>query len=872
MGEPPAVARYGVALLAVLLAFLLNALLRTLVQGESPFLLLSAAVLVAAAYGGFGPGAFATLLGAAAGDYLFLSPDRALVPTTAEHGLRTGLFVGQGLAISAIGAWLASARRRAEGALGSLAASEERYRLLVEGAKDYAILMLDLGGRVTSWNEGAERLFGYGEGEIVGEHGSLLFTPEDRRRGADEEELRKARTEGRAENERWHVRKDGSRFWASGFVRPLRGEDGGLRGYAKVARDVTERKEALERARFLAELGQALQPLGDPDEAMKTAARMLGEHLGADRCAYAEAEADEDHFRITGDYARDVPSIVGRFAMSQFGTKALGLMRANEPYVVDDAEEDARVSEADLAAYRQTQIRAVISVPLHKGGRFVAGMAVHQKTPRRWSRQEVGLVETVAERCWESMERARAARGLRESEERYRTLFESIDEGFCLIESLFDEDGRPTDYRFLEVNPAFEEQTGLAGAVGRRMRELVPDIEARWVEIYGNVALTGEPVRFEDRAEAMGRWFDVYAFRVGRPESRRVAVLFKDITAPKEADEALRQSEERYRAVIEQSAEGIYLVDAETLRIREANPAFLRMVGYAPEELEGRELHGLIALPRGEVEEAARLTLRAGRRAVGERRYRRKDGTLVDVEVGASAISYGGRRVICAVVRDTTERRRAEEGLREAREAERGRLARDIHDGPLQDLSYAAQAIDIVASVPPEEVPPGMLGSALGALRRSVHGLRGAVNDLRRDERDRPFSELVGALVDGARAMAPDQNVRLEVGEGFPRAPLGRRGDQVLAVIREALTNARRHSGAKNVRVGLGAEGGDLIAEVADDGRGLGPGASPGVGLSSMRERAAALGGRLEVESEVGGGTTVRLRVPGPEAYPVTSG
>src|SRR3712207_5596469 len=90
------------------------------------------------------------------------------------------------------------------------------------------------------------------------------------------------------------------------------------------------------------------------------------------------------------------------------------------------------------------------------------------------------------------------------------------------------------------------------------MRELVPDIAARWVEIYGNVALTGEPVRFEDRAEAMGRWFDVYAFRGGGPESRRVAVLFKDVTERKAAEEALRQSEERYRAVIEQSAEGIY--------------------------------------------------------------------------------------------------------------------------------------------------------------------------------------------------------------------------------------------------------------------------------------------------------------------------
>jgi PAS domain S-box-containing protein len=132
-------------------------------------------------------------------------------------------------------------RERAETALKE---SEERYRLLVESVEDYAIFMVDPDGRVVSWNEGAERVFGYSEEEIVGEDGSLLFTPEDRRRGAAEEELRQAETDGRAEDERWHVRKDGSTFWGSGFVRPVRDEAGDLRGFSKVVRDITERKRA----------------------------------------------------------------------------------------------------------------------------------------------------------------------------------------------------------------------------------------------------------------------------------------------------------------------------------------------------------------------------------------------------------------------------------------------------------------------------------------------------------------------------------------------------------------------------------------------------------------------------------------------------
>jgi PAS domain S-box-containing protein len=133
--------------------------------------------------------------------------------------------------------------RRLEEALKE---TEEHFRRLVEAAKDYAIFMVDADGGVITWNESAQRVFGYEEEEILGEDGSSLFTPEDRSSGAPERELKKAQTEGRAEAERWHMRKDGSRFWASDFVRPMRNEEGNLLGFSKVARDLTERKRAEE--------------------------------------------------------------------------------------------------------------------------------------------------------------------------------------------------------------------------------------------------------------------------------------------------------------------------------------------------------------------------------------------------------------------------------------------------------------------------------------------------------------------------------------------------------------------------------------------------------------------------------------------------
>ena len=137
-------------------------------------------------------------------------------------------------------------------------------------------------------------------------------------------------------------------------------------------------------------------------------------------------------------------------------------------------------------------------------------------------------------------ERKQAEIALRLSEERYRNLFNSMDEGYCVIDMLFDEHDMPVDWRFLEVNPAFAELTGVHDAVGTRMRELAPDHEAHWFETYGKVALTGEAIRFVNEAKALeSRWFDLYAFKVGGPDSRKVAVLFNNITERKRSDVAL---------------------------------------------------------------------------------------------------------------------------------------------------------------------------------------------------------------------------------------------------------------------------------------------------------------------------------------------
>ncbi|MBW4528262.1 MAG: PAS domain S-box protein [Phormidium tanganyikae FI6-MK23] len=170
------------------------------------------------------------------------------------------------------------------------------------------------------------------------------------------------------------------------------------------------------------------------------------------------------------------------------------------------------------------------------------------RLPTNWEYQLAAFGVQVASLAFE---RDRSSLALRESEEKYRTLFESIDEGFCICELLLDENGTPIDYRFLEVNPIFEAMTGLEQATGKTARELVPNLEVEWLETYGRMVLTGESVRFEQQSIAINRWFDVNAFCIGEPQSNQFAILFTNISDRKRAEQALRESEERSQLAIQ---------------------------------------------------------------------------------------------------------------------------------------------------------------------------------------------------------------------------------------------------------------------------------------------------------------------------------
>jgi PAS domain S-box-containing protein len=184
---------------------------------------------------------------------------------------------------------------------------------------------------------------------------------------------------------------------------------------------------------------------------------------------------------------------------------------------------------------------------------------------------------------------------VQESESKYRTLFESMDQGFCIFEVIFNENNEGVDYRFLEVNPAFERQSGLKDALGKRILELAPAFEDRWPKHYGKVVLTGEPLRIIDESKALGKWFDIYAFRLGEEGSKKVAAFFTDISEQKKAVENLRESDERFRNLADESPLFVFIIESSPeAPVTYWNKCWLEYTGQTMEEALGTAWNGKI--------------------------------------------------------------------------------------------------------------------------------------------------------------------------------------------------------------------------------------------------------------------------------------
>lgn len=340
-------------------------------------------------------------------------------------------------------------------------------------------------------------------------------------------------------------RADGSYAWAIDSAQPRFGGNGEFLGYIGSVIDITERKLAEEKLRASEE---HLQLAVDISQFSTFDINLLTDEVETDRIGRA----------IYG-FAPDEPltftKVQARFHPEDRDAVLRRVAAAFAPIGSDEFEVEQRIVRTD-GETRWIRVR---------GRAFFEGAGEDRRAVRCLGTY---IDITTAKRAEES---------LRESEERYRTLFETMDEGFCLCEMIFDRDGKPFDYRFLEINPAFEKMTGLINAEGKTARELIPNLEPHWFELYGKVVTSGEPVRFEDGSEVMNRWFDVNASPVGGADSRRFSVIFTDITG--------RKRVERERGRFLSVGSDLQIVDGFDGRFKWVNPAWERTLGWTYEEM-----------------------------------------------------------------------------------------------------------------------------------------------------------------------------------------------------------------------------------------------------------------------------------------------
>ena len=493
--------------------------------------------------------------------------------------------------------------------------------------------------------------------------------------------------------------KDGHRFVATILLSAFKDGDGKTIHHFLSWSDVTRRVDAeeeadeLRRAKaalgaseerqgFLLKLSDALRPLADAAEIQATTTRLTGSHLSADRSMYAEVsgEPGTETGIVRGQYVR--PASPGHsspapfpehFTYETFGAEAMARRYSGKGLAVADIETAPGFEAAERAAWASAGVRAAIVVPLVKDGRLVAEFGIHSATPRAWTDSEASLVQEVAERTWAAAERVRAEEALREGEARLQLILQSMSEAVYVGGA----DGISL------ANPAALDQLGY-----QSLDELNRDIGTLANEIQTRDYRTGEAIPAEDQPfsralageptvrEVIVRHLKSGEERVLRSaaspviEHRQViaaVAVNTDITDLKRKESALRESEERFRRIVESATDYAILVTDPDDIIVDWMPGAAAVFGWSSEEAIGRPA-GITFTPedraQGEPEKEIETSAREGL-ALDVRWHRRKDGSLVFIEGSVTPLftEDGSIRGFLKIGQDVTERRNAQELL-----------------------------------------------------------------------------------------------------------------------------------------------------------------------------------------------------------------
>jgi PAS domain S-box-containing protein len=437
-----------------------------------------------------------------------------------------------------------AARKEAENALlrvnaelerqvEALRSSEERFRLLVDGTKDYGIFMIDPTGRVASWNSGAERIKQYPASEIVGQHVSRFYPPEDVESGKPRKELQVAVAEGKYEEEGWRVRKDGSRFWASVVITALRDESGQLRGFGKVTRDVTERRRAEENARRLLQ-----------EEAARKAAEEFAQVIERQREQLRVTLTSIGDAVITTDAEGRVTLLnpVAQ-ALSGWQEEALGRPLEEVFHIINEKTRQ----RADNPVSRVMREGTVVGLANHTA--LVAKDATVRPIEDSAApiRDEHGQIFGVVLVFRDATERRTAEAAIRHSETALRAKQAELDLVISRTPLLLTRCSR--DRRYLFANRAYAEFIGHPAEeiVGRPIVEVMGESAFATITPHVERVLRGEPVEFETEVDyaSVGRRFMRALYTPDRDEHGDVIGWIATIIDITERKQLEREREER---------------------------------------------------------------------------------------------------------------------------------------------------------------------------------------------------------------------------------------------------------------------------------------------------------------------------------------
>ena len=474
--------------------------------------------------------------------------------------------------------------------------SEERYSLLFANSPD-GILLTMPDGTVLAANAAACRMFGCTEEELcrMGRSGMVDHT-DPRFHAALEERYAHGQIQRRVllGAQRWNALPVRSDFGG------VQGEVTAICGASVIVHDISERKKKEEE---LQRLNRTLRAHSHSDQALMratTEAEYLEEvcRIVVHDCGHAMvwigfAEDDDDKTVRPVAYAgfdeQYLESLHITWADTERGRGPTGMaIRTGRP-----SGSRNMLTDPDFAPWRGEAIRrgyrSSLVMPLLAEGKAFGALNIYSTEPDSFSAEEVALLTALAADLSYGIRtirlrtaHAQAMQAQRESEQRYRTLFNEMTEGFAVHEIICDEQGVPSDYRFLEVNPAFESLTGLKreNVIGRTVREVLPGEDPHWIETYGAVALTGKPIHFENYSPALDRHYDVYAYS---PAPRQFAALFMDVSDRRQMEEAVRVNLTKYSVLFDSFPLGITVTDQEG-HILEAN----REAGAAAGRFSGR--------------------------------------------------------------------------------------------------------------------------------------------------------------------------------------------------------------------------------------------------------------------------------------------